>query len=52
MDGERFAEVVVAEPGWLREEFDAIMSANLGPPAPPAPLDRRDPAQQGSGSAR
>ena len=32
-----FAELVCADPAWLRAEFDAIMTANFGvlPPPPP-----------------
>jgi hypothetical protein len=33
-----FADLVCADPQWLREEFDALVSASFGqPPAPPAP---------------
>ncbi|KDN22958.1 hypothetical protein [Amycolatopsis rifamycinica] len=36
-----FAELVLADPAWVRAEFDAIVAANFGPPPPPAPAARR-----------
>jgi hypothetical protein len=38
-----FAELVCAEPAWLRAEFDAIMTANFGV-LPPPPGQRPAPA--------
>ncbi|KAA9157741.1 hypothetical protein FPZ12_024160 [Amycolatopsis acidicola] len=37
-----FAELVYADPAWLRAEFDAIMTANFGvrPPRHPRPEPR------------
>ena len=36
-----FADMVCADPQWLREEFDALIAASFGeppePPPPPAP---------------
>jgi len=33
-----FADVIFADPQWLREEFDELISASFGqPPAPPRP---------------
>jgi hypothetical protein len=33
-----FAELICADPQWLREEFDALISASFGqPPEPPLP---------------
>ncbi len=49
------ADLICADPEWLRDEFDALVSASFGqPPAPPPPAppqvppddgDRRPPAQ-------
>ncbi len=36
-----FAELVLADPAWVRAEFDAIVAANFGPPPPPVPAARR-----------
>jgi hypothetical protein len=36
-----FAELVLADPAWVRAEFDAIVTANFGPPPPPVPARRR-----------
>ncbi len=53
-----FADVILADPQWLREEFDALIASSFGrPPAvpPPAPpgFPRRGPsrwpARQASG---
>ena len=39
-----FAELICADAQWLREEFDALVSASFGqppaapPPAPPPPI--------------
>ncbi|MER6798957.1 hypothetical protein [Amycolatopsis mediterranei] len=41
--GDGFAELVLAEPEWVRAEFDAIVAANFGPPPPPVPAARRRP---------
>jgi len=38
-----FAELVLADPAWVRAEFDAIVAANFGPPPPPVPAARRRP---------
>ena len=50
-----FADLIGADPEWLRDEFDALVSASFGqPPAPPPPAppqvppddgDRRSPSQ-------
>ncbi|HEX6343457.1 hypothetical protein [Umezawaea sp.] len=45
-----FADVLSAEPAWVREEFAAIVSANFGAPAPrrrprPSPPRGRRPAE-------
>ena len=40
-----FAELVLADPAWVRAEFDAIVSANFGPPPPPVPAARRRPGR-------
>jgi hypothetical protein len=37
-----FAELVLADPAWVRAEFDAIVAANFEPP-PPVPATRRRP---------
>jgi hypothetical protein len=49
-----FADLICADPEWLRDEFDALVSASFGqPPAPPPPAppqvppddnDRRPPS--------
>ncbi len=39
-----FAELVLADPAWVRAEFDAIVAANFDPPPPPVPAARRRPA--------
>jgi hypothetical protein len=39
-----FAELVYADPDWLRAEFDAIVAANFGTPPP----RRRPPSRPGS----
>ncbi len=36
-----FAELVLADPAWVRAEFDAIVAANFGPPPLPVPAGRR-----------
>ncbi|MDS0140071.1 MULTISPECIES: hypothetical protein [unclassified Amycolatopsis] len=36
-----FAELVLADPAWVRAEFDAIVAANFEPPSPPVPAARR-----------
>ena len=38
-----FAELVLADPAWVRAEFDAIVAANFEPPPPPVPATRRRP---------
>ena len=39
-----FADVICADPQWLREEFDELISASFGqPPAPPRPAPPRVP---------
>ncbi|WP_146060444.1 hypothetical protein [Amycolatopsis sp. CA-128772] len=38
-----FAELVLADPAWVRAEFDAIVAANFDPPPPPVPAARRRP---------
>ncbi len=41
-----FADLVYADPQWLRDEFDALIAASFGrpptalPPAPPGAADR------------
>jgi hypothetical protein len=47
----KFAELVYADPDWLRNEFDALISANFGvpptwqrPPAPPCVPPQGSPA--------
>lgn len=32
-----FAELVLTDPAWVRAEFEAIVTANFGPPPPPVP---------------
>ena len=47
----KFAELVCADPEWLRAEFDALISASFGAPPkwprPPAPPRARYPIQSG-----
>jgi hypothetical protein len=38
-----FAELVLADPAWVRAEFEAIVAANFGPPPPPVPAARSRP---------
>ncbi|MEU4248910.1 hypothetical protein AB0F15_16015 [Amycolatopsis sp. NPDC026612] len=38
-----FTELVLADPEWVRAEFDAIVAANFDPPPPPVPAARRRP---------
>jgi hypothetical protein len=38
-----FAELVLADPAWVRAEFDAIVAANFDPPPPPVPASQRPP---------
>ncbi len=39
-----FADLICADPQWLRAEFDALISASFGePPAPPPPAPPRVP---------
>lgn len=38
-----FTELVLADPAWVRAEFDAIVAANFDPPRPPVPAARRRP---------
>ncbi|WP_410592330.1 hypothetical protein [Amycolatopsis sp. lyj-23] len=40
---EAFSELVLADPEWVRAEFDAIVAANFRPPPPPVPPARRGP---------
>ena len=49
-----FAELICADPQWLREEFDALISASFGqPPAAPPPAPPRVPPPRGrTGSPR
>jgi hypothetical protein len=43
-----FADVICADPQWVREEFDALMSACFGePPVPPLPAPPRVPSRPG-----
>jgi len=43
-----FADLICADPQWLREEFDALISASFGePPAPPQPAPPRVPPRPG-----
>jgi hypothetical protein len=43
-----FADVICADPQWVREEFDALISASFGqPPAPPPPAPPRVPPKRG-----
>ncbi len=39
-----FADMICADPQWLREEFDALISASFSqPPVPPPPAPPRVP---------
>ncbi|MEV4053518.1 hypothetical protein AB0J55_20190 [Amycolatopsis sp. NPDC049688] len=38
-----FTDLVLADPAWVRAEFDAIVAANFGPPPPPVPAARHRP---------
>jgi hypothetical protein len=43
-----FAELICADAQWLREEFDALISASFGqPPAAPPPAPPRVPPPRG-----
>jgi hypothetical protein len=43
-----FAELICADAQWLREEFDALISASFGqPPAAPPPAPPRVPPSPG-----
>jgi hypothetical protein len=43
-----FAELICADAQWLREEFDALVSASFGqPPAAPPPAPPRVPPSRG-----
>jgi hypothetical protein len=43
-----FAELVRADPEWLRDEFDTLVSASFGqPPAPPPPAPPQVPPDDG-----
>ena len=43
-----FADLICADEQWLREEFDALISASFGePPAPPPPAPPRVPPRPG-----
>ena len=43
-----FAELICADPQWVRAEFDALISASFGePPAPPRPAPPRVPPRPG-----
>jgi hypothetical protein len=42
--GTAFADVICADPQWLREEFDALIAQAFGrPPLPPRPAPPRVP---------
>ena len=44
-----FADLVCADPQWLREEFDALIAAWFSePPAPPPPAPPRVPPNPGT----
>jgi hypothetical protein len=46
--GTAFADVICADPQWVRDEFDALISASFGqPPAPPPPAPPRVPPHGG-----
>jgi hypothetical protein len=43
-----FADLTCADPEWLRDEFDALVSASFGqPPAPPRPAPPQVPPDDG-----
>jgi hypothetical protein len=43
-----FADLMCADPQWLREEFDALVAAPFGrPPVPPPPAPPRVPPRRG-----
>ncbi len=43
-----FADLICTDPQWLREEFDALISASFSePPAPPPPAPPRVPPRPG-----
>jgi hypothetical protein len=43
-EADTFVDVICADPQWVREEFDALISASFGePPAPPPPAPPRVP---------
>jgi hypothetical protein len=43
-----FAGLICADPEWLRDEFDALVSASFGqPPAPPPPAPPQVPPDDG-----
>jgi hypothetical protein len=43
-----FADLICADPEWLRDEFDALVSASFGqPPAPPPPAPPQVPQDDG-----
>jgi hypothetical protein len=43
-----FADLICADPQWLRDEFDALISASFGePPAPPSAAPPRVPPRPG-----
>ncbi|WP_410573863.1 hypothetical protein [Amycolatopsis sp. cmx-4-61] len=46
-----FSELVLADPEWVRAEFDAIVAANFRPPPPPPPPPV-PPARRGPGLPR
>jgi hypothetical protein len=42
------ADLICADPEWLRDEFDALVSASFGqPPAPPPPAPPEVPPDDG-----
>ena len=42
------ADLICADPEWLRDEFDALVSASFGqPPAPPPPAPPQVPPDDG-----
>jgi hypothetical protein len=44
-----FADLICADPQWLREEFDALISASFNePPVPPPPAPPRVPPRPGT----
>lgn len=46
--GAAFADVIYADPQWLREEFDALMAQAFGrPPVPPRPAPPQVPPRGG-----